>query len=66
MATVEQLLMAERAMRDLLAREGLDPPDAVEWWSESIALRWEAQKVVIVVECPPARDPPLPRDPPLH
>lgn len=51
MATIEQLLAAERAVRDLIEREGLEPPDAVEWWEESVALRWNERKVVIVIDC---------------
>lgn len=54
MATIEQLMAAERAVRDLIEREGLEPPDSVEWWEESVALRWDEQKVVIVVDCPPS------------
>jgi len=50
-ATIEQLLAAERAVRDLIEREGLEPPDAVEWWEESVALRWNERKVVIVIDC---------------
>ena len=51
MATIEQLLAAERAVRDLIEREGLEPPDTVEWWEESVALRWNERKVVIVIDC---------------
>jgi hypothetical protein len=53
-ATEDQLMAAERAVRDLIEREGLQPPDAVEWWEESVALRWDEQKVVIIVDCPPS------------
>ena len=52
MATIEQPHKQPEAYEQhLIEREGLEPPDTVEWWEESVALRWNERKVVIVIDC---------------
>src|SRR4051794_8032191 len=41
---------AERAMRELLEREGLPQPDEVEHRDTSILLLWHATKLAVVID----------------
>ena len=40
----------EQRVRDLLAGQGLPPPDRVEYWDVSVAFLWEEPKACVVVE----------------
>jgi len=45
-----RFVAAEQALRDLLERNALPPPDAVEYWESSVAFFWRATKTAVVVD----------------
>ena len=49
-ARIDPFQAAENSTRDLLEREGLPPPDEVEYREASIALLWHATKLVVVID----------------
>jgi hypothetical protein len=50
MATLAQKIQCEQDARDMVRRQGLPEPDAVEYGETCIRLFWEKSKVVLVVE----------------
>jgi hypothetical protein len=50
MATLKQKIAAETKVRQLLEREGVAPPDRIEYGSTLIRLFWNGPKVVLVVD----------------
>ena len=58
MATLRQKIELETKMRELLRKEGMPQPDAVEYGHECIRLFFEEPKIALVVEVdhPPVED----------
>ena len=57
MATLREKIECEQSTRTLLEREGLPPPDAVEYGYTCIRLFWQEPKVCLVVDIDePAED----------
>jgi hypothetical protein len=50
MASVERKLEAEVRMRDLIEREGLPPPDHIEYGYTCIRLIWWERKLAVIVD----------------
>ena len=50
MATLAQKIECERNAREMLRREGLPEPDAIEYGYTCIRLIWAESKVALVVE----------------
>ena len=40
----------ERSFRDLLAREGMPPPDEVAHWRDCLVFGWRDTKAIVVVD----------------
>jgi hypothetical protein len=50
MATLREKIACERETKALLEREGLPPPDSVEYGYTCIRLFWNEPKVCVVVD----------------
>ncbi len=50
MATLAQKIEAEKKMRDLIAEDGLQEPDEVEYGHTCIRLLWHEPKLAVVID----------------
>jgi hypothetical protein len=50
MAITSEHEAAEQAMRELLERAGMPPPDEVEYRETSILMLWHATKLAVVID----------------
>jgi hypothetical protein len=50
MATLQEKIQAEQSGRAMLEKDGLPPPDAVEYGHTCIRFFWNEPKVVLVID----------------